>query len=507
MNRAAYVCGRARVIGLATLVAAVLTQVLAGSAAWGQTSPTSQAMTLRKTIQQVKLTINESLGLEFVQPVKRAVIANDKIASISVISPKLVMITGTSFGFTQLVIWDNQDQQYVYDVRVDIDMRRLEQILKDAAPRAQIRVSTILDNVVLSGAVPDAATAERLISLAKVFASNVTNQLEIAGTQQVLLRATIAEISSDAVRSLGLNGTFFGAKAFGGSNLGAINPSNIGLPENTLIPIGLPNQFQIGPPGLQVSPTTTLYLGLPRAQMELFLRAMERDGLVRVLAEPTQVTLSGQAAEFLAGGELPIPTPVENGIAITFREFGIRLTFQPTVQSGQVIRLNVFTEVSEPDFTNAVQIAGYTVPGIAARRSKTVVEVGAGQTFAIAGLLSETMRGNIERVPGAGRLPILGALFRSSNYTHHKTELVIMVTPDLVAPLNPDQVTYLPGQDFQAPNDWQFYGLGLLQDDTVAGRMPASQPAQAPPMPRGPLYGPWGHEQNDGQTNSANLEE
>jgi pilus assembly protein CpaC len=253
---------------------------------------------------------------------------------------------------------------------------------------------------------------------------------------------------------------------------------------------------------MAVSPNTTLYFGLPRAQMELFLQAMAENSLVKVLAEPNLVAISGQQAEFLAGGELPIPTPNENGIAITFREFGIRLRFQPVVQAGEMIRLNVMSEVSEPDFTNAVQISGFTVPGIHTRRAQTVVEVGSGQTFAIAGLLSESVRGIATRVPGAGDIPVLGALFRSVRYEKAETELVILITPDLASPLNPNEVTYIPGQDLNSPNDWQLYGLGLLQDNTKKCDPAAKEPAQPSFAPPAPLCGPWGVQMP--QSNAAN---
>jgi len=473
---AGFVCGSNRATA-AILIAGAL--MACSAPAWCQTTqPATSTLSPPPSVQQITLEINKSLVLEFAKPIKRAAIADeDQIASIRVISPKQAMITGKTFGFTQLTVWDEQDKQKVYDVRVDINLERLERTLQDAAPRAKIKVSSILDTVILSGVVPDAPTAARLIELARVFASKVHNQLQLAGVQQVLLRATVAEVSRQAVRELGLNGTFFGAKAFGGSNVNSINPTSIGLQERTLLPIGTPNQFQIVGGDLLVSPFTTLYFGLPRAQLELFLQAMHEDNLLRVLAEPSMVTISGHEAEFLAGGEYPVPTPTEDGIAITFREYGVRLKFRPVVQAGQMIRVDVTCGVSEPDYTNAVQIVGLTIPGLTKRIAQVRVEVGSGQTFAIAGLLSESVRGITNKVPGIGSLPVLGALFRSVSYERSETELVILVTPELACPLNPDQVSHIPGRGDFSPNDWQLYGLGMLEGNTKG------HAAQAPEQP------------------------
>lgn len=442
--------------------------------------------------KHLTVSVNQTVILDFSSPIKRAAVVNDKIADVSVLSPRSIMISGKSFGFTQIVLWNENDGQMIYDIRVDVDMAQLANLIKDASPQSKVKVSTLWDSVVLTGNVPDAPTATRIIELAKVFSSKVQNQLSIAGSQQVLLRATVAEVSRGAVKALGLNGTFFGAKAFGGSNVGNINPTSIGLQNERLIPVNTPNQFQVIGGDLAVGSGTTMYFGLPKAQMELFLQAMQDNNLVKVLAEPNLVAISGQQAEFLAGGELPIPTPNENGIAITFREYGVRLRFQPVVQAGQIIRLTVTSEVSEPDYTNAVQIEGYIVPGISKRTATTVVEVGSGQTFAIAGLLSERLNNAIEKVPGVGDIPVLGALFRSVNFERRQSELMILITPDLASPMNAGEAMYIPGKDIQPPTDWELYGLGIVEGKKETSETCMNEPTQPRFDPPGPLCGPWG---------------
>jgi pilus assembly protein CpaC len=224
---------------------------------------------------------------------------------------------------------------------------------------------------------------------------------------------------------------------------------------------------------MTLGPAPTLSLGFPRVQMQVFIQALRENGLLQVLAEPNLVTISGQEATFLAGGEYPIPVAQRDSVTVEFREFGIRLRFTPTVLSPDVIRLHVAPEVSEPDFSTAVRIGGFTVPGLIQRRVETVVELGPSQTFAIGGLLSEKTRATSSKVPALGDLPVLGALFSSVEYQNSETELVVLVTPELVAPLNPDQVTCVPGADHVPPNDWELFGLGQIEGQ--------ARPAAHPP--------------------------
>ncbi len=474
-------------------VIATLTVFLATTPIYAQKSAEPKLYKLNVRKEQIKLTINETLAMEFVMPIKRAAVSNDQIASVTIVSPKLLLITGKKFGFTQLHIWDTTGSRMLFDIRVDVDMKRLLELIKQSAPRANVEIITMLDTAILTGVVPDAPTAERIVNLAKVFVPNIQNQLSIAGTQQVLLKTIIAEVSRNAIRSLGLNGTFFGTDAFGGSNIGSINPSSIGLEEGTAVPLSSPYKFAIIGSDLSVNSSTTIYFGLPKAQLELFLQALENNGLIKILAKPNLVAISGQSADFVAGGDLPIPTPTEDGIAITYREFGVKLSFQPVVQAGQIIRIKVTSEVSEPDYTNAVQISGLTIPGISKRKAETVVELGAGQTFAIAGLLSEQIRGITNKLPGLGNLPVIGALFRSVHFERSQSELVVLVTPEIVAPLNAKQVTYVPGDKIIPPNDWELYGLGLLESKTKPkNKIPTTQPVYNPPTG---LFGPWGMEE------------
>jgi pilus assembly protein CpaC len=226
--------------------------------------------------------------------------------------------------------------------------------------------------------------------------------------------------------------------------------------------------------------------------MQVFIQALRENGLLRVLAEPNLVTISGQEADFLAGGEFPVPVPSDVGISITYRKYGVRLNFTPTVLSENAIRLAVTPEVSEPDYSTAVTVLGTTVPGVAVRRVDTVVELGSGQTFAIGGLLSERVRGISRKVPALGDIPVLGALFSSVDFQTDRSELVILVTPELVEPISTEQVTYVPGANYLAPNDFELYLMGKLERQ---GQAEEGQPALQPrinhtwPVRTSELYG------------------
>lgn len=424
----------------------------------------------------IKVPVNKSILLDFNQPVKEVRVAKPEIASVTASSPRQLVVTGTSFGVTQLIVWVDDKNQQIFDVACDIELDRLQASIASAVPRARVKANAVLDSVVLTGEVPDAESATRIEQIASVYSSKVMNQMHVVGTQQVLLRCTIAEVNRSAVRQLGFNGWIGGDNirdVFGVSNLNGINPSNIGAAGG--VPINARVPFLTGTDGIPITGQTTLSFGFPRVQMQVFVQALRENGLLRVLAEPNVVAINGQEAAFLAGGEIPIPIVTEQRIKIEYKEFGVRLTFKPAILGEDVIRLQVTPEVSEPDFTSSVTVSGVSVPGFTSRRVSTVVELGSGQTFAIGGLLSERSRGVARKVPGLGDIPVLGALFSSVEYQTDNSELVVLVTPELVQPVSPDQVTYVPGTKMVEPNDFDLFLMGSLE-----GKADPNKPALTP---------------------------
>lgn len=453
------------------VAAGVMLAALPLSAVWAQSGQDEARPALEVKISDVgsagrliNIPVNKSVVVDFNIPVREVRMAKPEIAEVAASSPTQLIITGKSFGVTQLIVWSNEEHQNIFDVVVDIELERLQASIRTIAPRARVKAHAVLDSVVLSGIVPDSTTAEAIMQIADIYSSRVLNQMRVAGTQQVLLRCTVAEVNRSATRQIGFNGWIAGDNfrdVFALSNLNGINPSNIGAPEGANVTARIP--FLVGESGIPVTGSTTLSFGFPRAQMQFFVQALREDGLLRVLAEPNVVAISGQEASFLVGGEFPIPVPQrDNAITISYRKFGIRLKFTPTVISEDLIRLKIAAEVSEPDLSNAVSFGGFTVPGLAQRIVETVIELGNGQTFAIGGLLSERVRGITRKIPGLGDIPILGQLFSSNEYQTDQTELVILVTPELVEGVSAEQVTYIPGSMLLEPNDFEFFLLGKL---------------------------------------------
>ncbi len=465
--------------------------------------------------RQVMVPLNRNIIVQTTVEVARADVIAGEIVAVQPISPKQLLLTGKSHGQTNIVLWDKSDQQYVLNVTVEIDLDRLNASFKEIDPLGDASASSLMGRIVLTGTVTSALRAERMASLAALFAPTgeqngpggeqppVLNYLQIAGEQQVLLKCTIAEVSRRATRELGINGFLAGDNlrdGFAVNQIGGINPINIGAAGGASVTGAIP--FLTDQNGINIGNAATASLGFPRLQMQLFLRAMVDNQLAHILAEPNLVAISGETATFLAGGEFPIPVPQGNQqVTIQFREFGVRLNFTPIVRSNQSIRLRVAPEVSELDFTTAVQIEGFVVPGLTTRATETTVELGSGQTIAIAGLLNERINGLQSQLPGVGELPVLGALFRSVSYQRSLSELVVLVTPEIVAPLEAHQPITLPTDGASDPNNFELYMLGMIEgerrvdadgeESLTLQAMMKSQPDEKH------LHGPWGYAASD----------
>lgn len=474
---------------------------LPGAAAQGVATPTQAAPPAvqiqvhqpQSQAEVITVAVNQGALVDFSVPVREVRVANPEIADVTATTPRQILVNGKSFGTTQLMVLADGGTQQVFTIAVDLDLKRLEASIRSLVPRAQVKVSGLLDAIAVTGTVPDAESAERVMQIAGIYSPQVINHMRVAGVYQVLLRCTVAEVNRTATRQLGFNGWMAGDNfkdMFAVSQLAGINPVNIGAAGDSLATARIP--FVTDTEGLALSATPTLSLGFPRMQMQVFIQALRENGLLRILAEPNLVAVSGQEATFLAGGEFPIPVPQggqNNSVTIEFRSFGVLLRFTPTVLSENLIRLKVSPEVSEPDFSTAVSIGGFAVPGLTQRRVDTVVELGPGQTFAIGGLLSERTRATSSKVPALGDIPVLGALFSSTFYQSNESELVVLVTPELAAPLNPDQVTYLPGANHIPPNDWELFGLGKSDGEGHAGKTTEAGPDSAQPAGATARYG------------------
>jgi len=462
------------------------------------------------TSQRITVPIHRSVTIESTVEATRADVINRAIADVQVVSPKRMLVTGNSFGTTSVVL-SAGDKQYVFEVTVELDLSAFQQTIGRIDPQSDAKATSLSGNIVLVGTVSSAERARRIMELAELFVprnaegnpmAKVQNHMEVAGEQQVLLRCVVAEVSRQASRELGINFWLAGENFKDGfliNQLAGINPVNIGAAASSVVTENLP--FLTDENGLVLTRTPTLSLGFPRAQTQFFLKAMADNQLLAVLAEPNLTAISGETATFLAGGEFPIPVPQGNQqVTIEFREFGVRLNFTPVVRGHQLIRLRVAPEVSELDFTTAVQIEGFVVPGLTSRATETTVEMGSGQTIAIAGLLAEQSRGLASRIPGVGDVPILGSLFRSVNFQSRLTELVVLVTPEIVAPLDAHQKVRLPSKEIEPPDNWELYFMGEVEPGPKCGCEKSScthvkqgSTVQQTDPNEVALHGPWGH--------------
>ncbi len=312
----------------------------------------------------------------------------------------------------------------------------------------------------------------------------IINLLRVPTSQQVMLKVRIAELNRTSLRQIGSN--FLGVDprngAIVGSSIAGTNTfaGQIGQPGNILTGPTIFNpqngyrtltgSADLGPSGT----ATTVFGVFQSSNFEFMLNALRRNGFLKILAEPNLVAMNGQLASFLAGGEFPVPVPqvsaqgVAPTITVRFREFGVKLGFVPYVLDGDIIRLTVAPEVSNIDFTIAVTLVsgGSPVPGLNTRKAQTTVELREGQTLAMAGLLQLTMDGTTARIPGLGDLPILGPLFSNTTNERIEKELVVLVTPYLIEPMQKDQVPPTPGDEVKGPNDLEFYFLNRLEGRT-----------------------------------------
>lgn len=378
--------------------------------------------------------INKGQVVRLPRPAATVFVADPDIADVQVKSPTLFYVFGKQVGETTLIAAD-ADDELLMDVPVTVDhnLSRLREALGELLPGTPLTVSTVAGSVVLEGVVPTPRHAEDARRLAAVVAGGedfLINRLGVEAPTQVNLRVRVAEMNRDISKSLGFN---FGAVArFGNFSLGLLSV----------------NPFR----GASTSGITAASAG-NKLDINGVIDAMESDRLVRILAEPNLTALSGETASFLAGGEFPIIYPEdEDTAAVQFKQFGVSLAFTPTVLDDGRINLHVRPEVSQLSSQGAVDINGFSIPALTTRRAETTVELASGQSFAIAGLLRQEGDQGLSKFPGLGDVPVLGTLFRSTEFQRHETELVIIITPYAVVPVSDDRLA-TPTDGLLPPHD------------------------------------------------------
>jgi pilus assembly protein CpaC len=411
-------------------------------------------------IKTLSLETGQNRLLILSEPIGRVSVADPKVADLKVITATQLLLTSRGVGSTDLTLWNKKDEPLVIALGVTRNLDRLRSQLAEFFPNEKISVSAAGDLVVLSGEVSDVRVPERAAEVAQLHAEKIANLIHVVGNQQVQLEVKFAEVSRTGLRELGFN--FFHADA-GGRFVTGMGPPGSDVAAFSTVPgTGSSVKPPIPAPGIGGA-FSLFFSGLPNFPFSAILSALESSGLAKMLAEPTLVALSGQEAKFLVGGEFPIPMSTTLGsVNVQWKKFGIILNFTPTVIADGALHLKLAAEVSDIDPTRSVTISGFSIPGLTSRQSETTVRLMDGQSFAIAGLLSDRVRSTINRIPLLGDLPILGALFRSVSYQRDESELLVVVTAHLAKPVAPHEAPHLPTEnELNDPSDIQLFLFGM----------------------------------------------
>lgn len=386
----------------------------------------------------LSLETNQGRLVRLDRPAATVFVANPEIADIQVKSPSLIYLMAKQPGLTTLFAVDEaEDVLANIDVSVTHGLGRLRRAVRQLHEGADIRVASVDGSIVIDGIVETATVAENVRKLAERLAGSeeaVINRLGVTAPSQVNLRVRVAEVSREVDKQFGFNWNVVGA--LGGISIGmtTANPFAANVTQGTL--------------SLGASPGSNW-------DLNAIVDALEDEGLVQVLAEPNLTALSGETASFLAGGEFPILVPDSDGrVTIEFKKFGVSLAFTPTLIGDGRVNLHVRPEVSQTSGSNAVVLNGFEVPSLVTRRAETTVELGSGQSFAIAGLLQNNVTHDISKFPGLGDVPVLGTLFKSDRFQREESELVIIVTPYVVKPTGKAKLA-APTDGFLPPNDYE----------------------------------------------------
>lgn len=413
---------KSRALFGALLLLTTTTAALAPAAPAGAQTLASEAV-MRRTIHVPR---DKSLSFRLPQAAAKIVIAQPEIAKITATSDSSFYVQGIEFGATNLLVYGPGGRlQEVIDVRVGYDSDGLQQDFVAAFPGEALKVRNLGEVLMLAGEVSDTGVQAGAEKIAEKYAPDaVISRITVRSSQQVILEVRILEASRSAMKDLGVN-------------LGVANSSFAMLSGTGLI--------GVSPPAGAFNTSG----GSGSTRIDTQLQALEERGIVRTLARPNLVAISGEKASFLAGGEFPFPVPTRDGITVEFRPYGVKLNFLPKVQDNGWIRLEVAPEVSQLDSNNALTVGGVNVPALSVRRAATTLELKPGDSFAMAGMFQHDYRNNTSQTPWLGDVPVLGALFRSARYKRSETELLIIVTPRL-ATTGDRQITpvdSLPGQE------------------------------------------------------------
>jgi pilus assembly protein CpaC len=427
-----------------SLVLASLIILLVNSMVRAQETSYSASFTQNKEPIPVNVLVGQSRVINFDRPVGRFSVSNPEIAEAVLVTPNQVLVNGKGFGQVNFIAWEQSGGEYlVFDVYVRANLSLIDSQMRVLFPKDDIRLSQANGSVVMSGSVGDVKTGAQAQSVVEAAGFKTVNMLAspVKAASQVQLQVRVAEVSRNRMKDIGTSYTYQGSPGSGSYLNSGSGPSSL------ITPLASPMSGIISG-ALSSSALNMLVMGGNSLAM---LRMLQLEGSIRQLAEPNLIAMDGQDANFLAGGEFPVPMVQDNNgkpqVTIIFKEFGVRLKFKPTIIDEDHIRLELEPEVSTIDFANGVKFDGFLIPALKTRRAKTGVELRDGQSFALAGLLDNSEIKSLSKVPVLGDIPVLGSLFRSKSFQKAETELMFIVTASLVKPVNRDDLPQMRGVD------------------------------------------------------------
>lgn len=398
---------------------------------------------LTQSVQRLEMIVKTSRVVRLDSRIPRFQVHNEEVVTATPVSESQIQLFAKSPGTTQLNVWDSDDRQYTVDIVVTPDTRHIETLLNEQLPFASLQVTPVGEGAILSGNVTSSEDVERAVAITEQFYNSVINNIKVVGVQQVLLHTKLMEVSRTKLRELGVDWMF----SDGSTTL-------------------------VSRPGMITSDIAEVVLFT--SDFEAVIKAMRRDNLIKLLAEPTVVATHGRPARFTVGGELPIIIPSSMGsYQIEYKEYGTSVDFMPLVVGPGRIKLEIRPEVSEPDDARGISINGFSMPAFTTRYVDTSVEMQSGQTFAIAGLLQSRTESQVDRLPLLGELPYAGTLFRRVRHKQNEIELLVTVTPEFVEAMDPHEVPCGgPGLNSASPSDKELFLKGYVEVPAAQGDCP-----------------------------------
>lgn len=395
-----------------------------------------------QSAEELRMTVGKSVVIDYPSDVRQISTSNPDILDASPVTTREILLHGKGLGNATMVVWSKTGERTFYNVTVDLNLDPLRRILKDSFPNENIVPESSRDSLTLNGKVSSKDVADRAVALAASFSKTVVNnlQLEMPIEKQILLRVRFAELDRTKEESYGVN--WFAV------------PGQTGIYTSTQ---QFPMSATANPGGgntLTIPQALNIFAFNPKLDLGAFLNTLQTNNILQILAEPNLVTTNGKEAYFLVGGEFPVPVLQGGGnagaVTIQFREFGIRLRFTPLVTENKTIKLHLTQEVSSLDTANGVTFSGFSIPAISTRRAESDVELGEGQSFVVAGLLDNREQETFAKLPFLGDLPVLGSFFKSKTEKKSRTDLVLIVTPEVTKPLGPND----PRPEIAFPKDF-----------------------------------------------------